>query len=266
MSAEIPEAIKPLVDAYIATIETELPGFMSAFYLHGSIALGDFHPRSSDIDFVTVISRQSTAHDLESLKCIHHTLKRKYPQGKLSGSYLQARDLGQANANIQPHPHYDNGVVRVSGFQEMAFVTWWTLKYHGLALVGPELHALHIAQDWDEFIVATRENMSSYWVRFTREPVHMAWLLWDYGIQWAVLGVLRQFYTLNERYIASKTRAGEYGLAQLPARWHRIIQEALSIRNQSEIRSSLYGSRLNRAVDALRFLRFLIDLCNTRFT
>lgn len=266
MTADIPEGVKPLVDEYIATIEAELPGFMSAFYLHGSIALGDFHPRFSDIDFIAVINRPSTTTDLAGLKRIHHALKQKYPQGNLSGSYLQWHDLGRAKADLQPHPHCHNGVVKVTDFQEMEFVTWWTLKSHGLALIGPEPQELSFTLDWNEFMVATRENMNTYWVRFTREPVRMAWLFWDYGIQWAVLGVLRQFYSLNEHDIASKTRAGEYGLARLPESWQRIIQEAINVRNQSQMRSSLYGSRLNRAVEAQRFLRFLIDLCNARFT
>jgi len=265
MSADIPQAVKPLLDDYIAAIEAALPGFMSACYLHGSIALGDYQAHCSDIDFITVINRPSTAADREQLQHIHDALKRQYPQGKLSGSYLQVHDLGRLDAEIPLHPRYDDGVVKLSGLGEMAFVTWWTLKVHGLALVGPELADLSLPLDWDAFAVDTLENMNSYWARYTRQPVRMAWLLWDDGIQWAVLGVLRQFYTLSEHDIASKTRAGEYGLAHLPARWHRIIQEALNVRNRSENQASLYGLRLERARDAVRFLRFLIELCNTRF-
>lgn len=77
------------------------------------------------------------------------------------------------------------------------------------------------------------------------------------------LGVLRQYYTFSEGDITSKTAAGEYGLRHLPARWHKIIREALNIRN--EVNGSLYRSRIIRALEALQFLRFVIHCCNTKF-
>ncbi len=112
-------------------------------------------------------------------------------------------------------------------------------------------------------MAATRENLNTYWARFTQEPTRMAWLLSDYGVQWVVLGVLRQFYTFKEQDITSKTCAGEYAVEHLPERWHRMIQEALNIRNQTN--SSLYRLRIIRAVEAVRFLKFVIHFCNTNF-
>jgi hypothetical protein len=49
--------------------------------------------------------------------------------------------------------------------------------------------------------------MNTYWARFTTDPRYIAWLLADYGIQWTVLGVLRQFYTFREHAITSKVGA-----------------------------------------------------------
>lgn len=118
--------------------------------------------------------------------------------------------------------------------------------------------------DWDRLTVDMMANLNTYWVRFTREPARMAWLLSDYGIQWTVLGVLRQFYTFKEQDITSKTGAGEYALQHVSTRWHRIIQEALNIRNQTDV--SLYRFRILRAIEAWRFLKHLIHLCNTNFT
>lgn len=93
------------------------------------------------------------------------------------------------------------------------------------------------------------QNLNTYWASFTRQPGRMVWLWCDYGIQWAVLGVLRQFYTFREGDITSKSGAGEYALKQLPERWHRLIQEALNIRHETP--GSLY-----------RFLQFIIRTCN----
>lgn len=84
--------------------------------------------------------------------------------------------------------------------------------------------------DWGDLLARMHHNLNTYWVRFTSHPRRMTWLLDDYGVQWAVLGVLRQFYTFRERAIISKTAAGMYGLAHTPQQWHQLIQEAINIR------------------------------------
>jgi hypothetical protein len=81
--------------AWQSLITTTLPGFLAGFYLHGSLALMDFSPRFSDIDFITVASRPCTPRDLTSLGTIHQMIVRTYPQWPLEGSYLQWHDLGQ---------------------------------------------------------------------------------------------------------------------------------------------------------------------------
>jgi hypothetical protein len=106
-----------------------------------------------------------------------------------------------------------------------------------------------------------RHNPNTYWKNFSCKPGRMAWLLTDFGIQWAVLGVLRQYYTFREQDISSKTGAGEYALKYLPTRWHRLIREAIHIREHTGV--SVYPSRILRAVEAWAFLRYVIRSCNS---
>ena len=88
-------------------------------------------------------------------------------------------------------------------------------------------------------------------------------LLSDWGIQWTVLGVLRQFYTFRESAITTKLKAGEYALAHLPLDWRRLIQEALRIRRGGK--PSFYRCRLSRALEARKFLLYIIQTCNSEF-
>lgn len=260
MTVEIPQLLNALAEEYVGAMTAELPGFMSACYLHGSIALGAFQPGLSDIDFIAVISRPASEQVIARLKAIHGELKRKYPHLPMSGSYLQWHDLGRLEGAIEPHPHYHDGALHLQGYHDINLVTWWLLKNRGLALLGPAPGELDLEVDWDRLVADMRENLNTYWVRFTRQPSRIAWLLFDYGIQWTVLGVLRQFYTFREQDITSKTGAGEYALAPLPKKWHRIIQEALNVRGRRSTR--LYRLRLVRAVEAFRFLRYTVRLCN----
>lgn len=108
-----------------------------------------------------------------------------------------------------------------------------------------------------------RQNLNTYWKDFTCKPRRMAWLLTDYGVQWAVLGVLRLYYTFREQDIASKIGAGEYALRHLPNQRHPIIREAINIRNQKK--GAFYKFRFTRGIEAIKFVKFVIEECNRNF-
>jgi hypothetical protein len=143
---------------------------------------------------------------------------------------------------------------------ELNSVTWWELKQHGIPVVGMESQNLPFTVNWDLLIAQMRANLNSYWRGWTRQPRRIVLLYSDWGIQWAVLGVLRQFYTFKENSITTKIRAGQYALNCLPQQWHRLVQEAIRIR-QGKTDSS-YRFRFGRMVEAVRFLDYIIKACN----
>lgn len=93
MSAEVPQSVQLVLNEYLTLMHEVLPDVLIGMYLHGSLALGAFNPRFSDIDFITVTSRRCTTADIASLRALHHTLHQRYPHAHLSGSYLQRHDL-----------------------------------------------------------------------------------------------------------------------------------------------------------------------------
>lgn len=259
MQAALPESVRRLLDAYIRKADEALPGLLTGLYLHGSIALGAFDPQLSDADFIAVLSRPCTDEDLSHLRRIHLALARQFPRPAFEGSYLQPEQLGQRAATTRPAPYHHDGQFHAAGHFEINGVTWWVLKTRGVALRGPQRADLPFNIDWDSVITEMRENMNSYWARWTREPRLLAALLSDGGISWAVLGVLRQYYSFTAGDITSKSGAGEYARARLP-QWERVIQEALNIRARKP--GSLYRSKVLRALAAVRFLRYIIRWCN----
>jgi hypothetical protein len=259
MSDDIPQSVQQVLNAYIGLMNEALPGLLTGLYLHGSVALGAYEPGLSDIDFIAITSRRCTPSDVETLRVVHHSLIERYPQAQLEGSYLQWHDLGRSEDTIPPHPHIHDGIVHASGYHDINAVTWWILKNRGTAILGPSPETFAIQIDWDDLLVKMHENLNTYWARFTTNPRRMAWLLDDYGIQWTVLGVLRQFYTFRERAIVSKTAAGTYALAHTPRQWHRLIQEAINIRTGTH--ASLYQFRIVRAFEAHAFLQLIMAAC-----
>lgn len=260
MDSRIPAQIEPLLHDFLSALATELPGYVTGFYLHGSIALNAFNEHLSDIDFIAFISRLSSERDLKALRTIHKQIAAKYPAWALEGSYLRWESLGQLEETIPPSPvHHDNKFEQAQKF-DVNSVTWWVIKNHGIALIGPQPQELDLVVDWDVLVAKMKGNLNTYWAGFTKKPQHIAWLYSDYGVQWVVLGVLRQYYTFVARDITSKMGAGKYALSHMPCRWHRVIQEAIHIREQ--VPNSLYSSKLVRAIDAYLFLHHVIRVSN----
>lgn len=263
MDPRIPEPVQPVLERYVACCQELFPQLLSGFYILGSIALGEFNRYYSDIDFLTILNDRMTLPDIEKLRNIHQDIEKAFPQWKLSGSYIQPGNLGKLAETIEPHPHYHDGVLHVDVCNELNLVTWWELKNHGIALIGIEPGSLPFCVDWTVLITEMRENLNSYWVSWTRQPVRIIMLYSDWGIQWGITGVLRQFYTFRENAITTKIKAAEYALGCLPARWHPLIQEAINIRNRKD--RSAYKSKMFRTWDAICFLKFIIQTCNANY-
>ncbi|HEX6033111.1 MAG TPA: aminoglycoside adenylyltransferase domain-containing protein [Anaerolineales bacterium] len=262
MDQRIPESVQPIVESYVAQCYEQFPPLVSGFYLAGSIALGEFNEYYSDIDFLTVLDRRLSPAEIENLRSIHQNIEKTF-SWKMSGSYIQPGDLGKLNDDVEPHPHFHDGILHLDRRNELNAVTWWELKNHGIAVIGMDPQHLPIHVDWNVLIAQMRENLNSYWAGWARRPARMILLHSDWGIQWAVTGVLRQFYTFQENTITTKIKAAEYALGCLPERWHPLIQEAINIRNQKK--GSAYRLKMFRAWEAVRFLKLVIQTCNANY-
>lgn len=261
-NARIPTVLHSLIQDYVGQISAELPGLVTAFYLVGSIALGDF-VRGSDVDFVATLARQVAPDEMTRLEIIHQRIAQQYPAWEMEGGYLQQDALGGLDYADAPFLKYYDGKLAWSTNSTLHAVTWWILKHYGITVYGPPPQMLTYTVDMGHLLREQRENLNSYWSTWTKRPKRLLALFSDQGVQWAVLGVLRQFYTFHEHRITSKTHAGEYALAHVLARWQRIIREAIALRRG--LGKHYYRSRLARASDAVRLLRFVMRTCNERF-
>src|SRR5688572_24284488 len=100
MDQRIPVVVQPIIENYVIRLNEHIPDGLYGFYIVGSIALGEFNPYFSDIDFVTVLNRRMTPWETGKLQSIHQELEKNVPQWKMSGSYIQPGDLGELDANL----------------------------------------------------------------------------------------------------------------------------------------------------------------------
>ncbi|MEU5588608.1 nucleotidyltransferase domain-containing protein [Streptomyces chrestomyceticus] len=64
-------SVEAVVRAFLASVDRSRPGLVEGLYLTGSLALGDFRPGRSDVDFVAVTAQRLSATDVTALEQAH---------------------------------------------------------------------------------------------------------------------------------------------------------------------------------------------------
>jgi len=259
----IPEPVQPIIKNYVVLTQKRLAGLINAFYIVGSIALGEFNEQFSDIDFITVLNCRVTSLETDHLRNIHQTIDKTHPRWRMSGSYILSSDLGKPGNDIALRLHFHHGILHPFAQNSLNSISWWELKNHGIAIVGSDPRKLPFTVNWDLLLKEMRQNLNSYWLSWTHHPPRLILMYSDWGIQWAVLGVLRHFYTFRENSITAKVRAANYALDHLPLQWHPLVPEAVSIRQCKK--SSSYRLKFGRMVEAVHLLKYIINRCNAYF-
>ncbi|TDC87162.1 DUF4111 domain-containing protein [Nonomuraea deserti] len=259
--------IDAIVETYLSIADMEAPDLVEGLYLEGSAALGDYRPSTSDVDFIAVTAAAPPEDVLERI----HTRLGAHP---FDGVYLTWDDLRRGPDGLGTRPQAQHGRLNRRG--ELNPVTWHTLTQHGLTCRGPKPDEFEIWNDPDALAAWTNDNLDRYWRRLVSRASRLAtpWgliCLGGYGTLWIVTGIARLHYTLATGDITSKTEAGRYALEAFPERWHRVVNEALRVREEDTAaptlgsltsglgdhfgapRQSLYGNPFERRKDVLGF-------------
>lgn len=262
----IPKNINVIVEELIEKIETALPEFLQGFYIYGSISLGAFQNKFSDIDFITLINQHPTDDELQKLKDIHKHMQRKFSGAILDGSYLVKEELEAENQRVISSHYFSEGRFKGKRSFSKDSIDAFQLKKYGITLKGHPAEEVNYSVDFDTLLTDQISNVNSYWQNWLdsckRFPSinYLGSFVSIRSIEWGVLGVTRLFYTIREKDMTSKVGAGEYALGTVPENGHKIIQEAIRWRKGEK--KSLYRSGRKRRADALAYMEYVIGECN----
>lgn len=224
----LPEEVRTVSERWLAEVDSRLPGLVTAAFLHGSIAWGEFHA-TSDLDFVAVCSRRPGPEDLAALADAHARVAATTTR-HLDGFYCTADDLAALPREVGLLPMHFHGAFSAAGRADVSIVTWHELAEHPVVLRG---EVPYVRTDLGALIAHTRDNLASYWGGQLRgiEALPAAEVGRDAeAVVWNVLGVARLHHLLVHRTLTSKSGAGRYVLAELDPRWRRVAADALAIR------------------------------------
>ncbi|ASF07545.1 hypothetical protein NBRGN_044_00450 [Nocardia brasiliensis NBRC 14402] len=252
----VPPLVAHTIDSYLALADAEAPGLIEGLYLEGSVALDDYRPGASDIDFVAVTAAPPDRATVAALERVHARLGYQQRRPFFDGSYLTWADLAAGPDAAAGRPISLQGKFQPRGAHQTP-VTWHTLAGHGVTLRGPDITELDIWTDAAALAAWQNTNLDDYWARGLAAGARLAskhglGLLTDYGTVWTVTGIARLHYTIVTGDITSKDGAGRHARQYFPDRWHRLIDEALRLR-RNDSRTSIYRSPFARRRDILDF-------------
>ncbi|MFD7667849.1 aminoglycoside adenylyltransferase domain-containing protein [Streptomyces sp. NPDC059788] len=223
-----------VVRGFLAHADRLRPGLIEGLYLTGSIALADFRPGRSDVDFVAVTARRLSAADVAALEQAHAETRGRHRRPHFDGIHVTWQDLAADTASCPGVPYTLQGKFRTDGAFEVNPVTWAVLAKNAVSVRGPAPGAFEVAAGPAALRAWTLENLDRYWRAWHighRKPLSLMGLagLSGWATAWGVLGVSRLHYTLATGEITSKGGAGRYALETFPPDRHPVIEEALRI-------------------------------------
>jgi len=166
--------VRRLLDGVADAVGDQLVGL----YLHGSLALGDFFPPASDVDFHVATAASLGQPALERIGAMHAAFKAEGGWvARLEGVYLPPGPLRRLDPAAERCPtvgsDWDFGPGRPGP-------TWvldrWVTREHGVVVTGPDPRELLDPIGPGELRAAVRASMLGHWAERVAEGADLAWL------------------------------------------------------------------------------------------
>ncbi|MFC3995012.1 nucleotidyltransferase domain-containing protein [Nocardiopsis sediminis] len=255
--------VQALAEVFLRNADLEAPGLVQGLYLTGSVALGDFRPHSSDVDFVVVTPDRPTAPQRDSLRRVHARTRSQIPSPQFNGVHVTWADLAEDPASCGPVPSMVGGRFKEQAAADVNPVTWHVLATRGVTVRGPLPVELEVWDEPESLRAWSLGSLDEQWRRWRAKagrlvtPRGLA-ALGSLAPSWSVLSVSRLHFTLRTCETTSKSGAGMYALHAFPERWQRIVNECLRVRRGGRL-PSLYASSLARRRAALDYIEMVLD-------
>ena len=216
---DAPQQVRAQVSSFAARSQEIFGDALASLYLHGSLAMGCFNPRYSDVDLLVIASRAPTPQQLDAFA--RATLDVSGSPAPVDVSVVRADDL---EPFVHPMPydfHFsedsradieracasgsDGPPVDRSRDRDLAAHVAMSIA-RGVALAGSDLRALTTGvpiADWIDAIVSDVDEVRG--VRRGADPVY------------AVLNCCRAFRFLLDTMMSSKLEGGTWAIDVVPA-------------------------------------------------
>ena len=231
----MPQAVSSPVDGYVDALRQVAGAQVSAVYAVGSLALGDFSQKQSNIDLVVVADPKLDPSQRRWLERPEKSLRRA---GRPAEVWHTGWDEISGGPSALPEP------------AALATpMTWTILRTDPMPLLGP---------DWPVAWVAEPNALRGWALERLRAlaGARQGLLVWRRDVGPFVLEAARLANMAITGRVLSKSEAGESITGIVGSRYRRILVDSVGYRRGAQ--TSMYWGPFERKYDALALVRDLV--------
>jgi aminoglycoside adenylyltransferase-like protein/nucleotidyltransferase-like protein len=219
--------ITEMLEALVLGVQQCLAGNLVAVYLRGSLASGGFVPETSDVDVLIVTDHPVDAAEFDALAALHRQLSAlDNPFAhRIEAAYVDRAAVRRFQAGLC-HPTLGQGeALAWSEHHANWILERWTVREHGIVLLGPDPKTLIDAVSPAELHGAVRDRLVD-WAEWARTPDDPDWLLPRSHKAYVVETMCRALYTLEHGSLTSKEQSVSWAIGALSEPWRSTVMRS----------------------------------------
>jgi predicted nucleotidyltransferase len=215
----------PILSKLLEQIQAVLGQEFVGFYLHGSLALGDFDMATSDIDFAVVTENLLEPKTIAKLEVMHKSLLASFSKtaAMLEGTYIPSSMIRRHDIHAPAIPHVHGDSFYLAQLEPQWVLNRAILRESGLTLVGPNPNSLIDPISLEDRQHAIHDFLREWWQPMLTNSTRLEDA--EYRI-YAVQTMARALCTLETGELCSKPGAVRWALEHLPGEWHETVRVA----------------------------------------
>lgn len=228
--------VNTVLHVFATHLRAILGDHFRGMYLTGSLALGDFDPHTSDIDFVVLTGATLSADLIEAIRDMHGRFDTGDSTwaGRVEAVYIPPEALRPDSMSLVRCPQVEKErPLFIAPLESGWIFHLYTLREHGVAMSGPPLRPLIDPLDPDDMRRAAAPIAEQWLEQARHDPTWLAWLYDPKNQAFVVLTLCRMLYTLDSGSVTSKPTAARWAEQALGPRWATLIARALTDQHSS---------------------------------